>query len=89
MATFIEEGKRQRRLIYILLTTLIITAITLWWGFLRQPVQVSEEEVLEFLKPVEIDETLLESPVLKGLEQFQDILPFDTGLGRENPFIPY
>ena len=92
MATFIEERKKQRRLLYILFTSLIITAIVLWWGFWRKPAPVIEQVKtgnLEFLKPVEIDMTLLENPILRALEPFEGLSPFEGGRGRENPFIPY
>lgn len=91
VVTFIEEKKKQKRLIYLLLAVLIITGFILWQGFFKKPPSVIEEPsaaALNFEK-AEIDFTLLENPILKELQPFERIEPFEEKVGRENPFLPY
>lgn len=89
MVTFIEEKKKQKRLIYIMAVALLITFFVLWQGFLRQSGVIPKEGVMPVeLKKVEIDFAILESPVLKGLSDFEPISQFEEKIGRENPFLP-
>ncbi|TSC75966.1 MAG: hypothetical protein G01um101430_136 [Parcubacteria group bacterium Gr01-1014_30] len=91
MATFIEEKKKQRRLVYILIALTTITAFVLWYGFIRRPLsQPLEIAVFPALLGVaQIDFSVLENPILQQLRPFEEVTPFDGVLGRENPFIPY
>lgn len=90
MVDFIQEKKKQKRLVYIMTAVLLITFLVIWFGFLRKP-EVSAPKPssagLEFEK-VEIDFSLLESPVLRELKDFEAIPQFEGDLGRENPFLP-
>jgi hypothetical protein len=92
MATFIEERKKQKKLLYILLAVLVITTFILWYGFFRQPEQITEivkDSAFKFRRTVEINFSLLENPLLTELKQFEGIKPLEQGIGRENPLIPY
>ncbi len=40
-------------------------------------------------KSLQIDFTKLETLILKDLQPFIPIFPYEQGLGRENPFAPY
>lgn len=50
------------------------------------------EEPSAILPPqpeAEINFSVLESDILKGLEPFEKIPPLEGEVGRENPFLPY
>lgn len=93
MADFIEEKKKQKQLIYILAFVLLITAFVLWYGFGSQSTPQPEVQKapleLEFETLVEIDLSQLQNPILKELESFEEIQPFDQESGRQNPFLPF
>lgn len=90
MADFIEEKQKQKRLIYVLLLMLVITGLVLWYGFFRQAGESEEIEIgaPEFAQPLQFDFSILERPLLKQLNDFEEIEPFEGEPGRENPFIP-
>lgn len=88
---FVEERKKQKKLIYVFAAVILITLIVLWLGVLRKP-RKEEGAPLPFsaeLRRAEIDFKVLESPTMKELQPFKEILPFEGKIGRENPFIPY
>ena len=89
--TFLEERKIQKRFILILGTILLIIVLVIWRGFFVKEKPISPGEIVEPAKRVEIDFEILESPILKGLEPFEEIEPIEAGIeiGRENPFLPY
>lgn len=96
MADLITEKKKQKRLIIILLSVLVITVFVLWYGFLRQkpsldlPADQGLAPVVSgFEKLVEIDLKFLEGSVLKELRPFEEIKQFEGSSGRQNPFIPF
>lgn len=87
--TFIEERKKQKKLIWILIIVVFITLIIGWQGFLKKPsLQVIERPVLEF-KQIKINFQVLEKPILEELQPFEKIKPFERTPGRENPFLSY
>jgi len=88
---FVEERKKQKKLIYVFAAVILITLIVLWLGVLRKP-RKEEGAPLPFsaeLRRAEIDFKVLESPTMKELQPFKEILPFEGKIGRENPFLPY
>lgn len=93
MVDFIEQEQRQKRLIYVFLVLLLITAFVLWYGFFRQPRELSEQQTFvqqaEFSKLLQIDLSVLESPFLKQLKAFEKVKPYKGQVGRENPFAPF
>lgn len=90
--TFIEERKRQKKLIWILTVVVLITIIVLWQGFFKKPKEievVSPKRVIPEFREVKINFQILETPLLKELQPFEKIKPFEGEIGRENPFLPY
>ncbi len=89
--TFTQEKKKQKNLIYVFGAVILITLTVLWLGFFRQPAGKTEQ-VSPFsgnLKNTEIDFNVLENPLLKELQAFKQISPFEGTTTRENPFLPY
>jgi len=97
--TFLEERKIQKRFILILGIILLIIALVIWQGFFVKEKSIWEAgEVLKPAKKIEINFEILKSPVLKGLEPFEEIKTYEEEIsegvvtekiGRENPFLPY
>lgn len=88
--TFIEERKKQQKLIWILVTVVLIAALVVWYGFLRKPsFAPSGGLVPASQNRAAIDFKILDSPILKELQPFEVIKPFEGQTGRENPFLPY
>lgn len=89
--TFLEERKIQKRFILILGIILLIIVLVVWQGFFVKEKPILPGEIGKPSKKVEIDFEILESPILKGLQSFEEIKPIEAGIkiGRENPFAPY
>ena len=89
--TFIEERKKQKKLLMILGFLIVITLVVLVQGLVKRIPRSSMigKEIFPTFKKIEIDFTLLESNNLKDLEPFEEIKPFEGKIGRENPFLPY
>jgi hypothetical protein len=89
--TLLEERRVQKRFILILVIILLIIVLVIWQGFFVEEKPVSPGEIVRPSKKIEIDFEILESPVVKGLEPFEEIGPIEAGIeiGRENPFVPY
>lgn len=90
---FKKQVKRQKTLIYIFSTVIIITGIVLWVGFLK-PEKIPEEEIFLPTLPVrevEINWDVLKNPFLEKLQTFEGIpsLSPEEEIGRQNPFTPY
>lgn len=89
--TFVEERKKQKKLIYIFWAVILITGLVLWQGVLKKPARKTEEvqaPAAEFGK-AEINFKTLENPALRELQPFKKIEPFGEKIGRDNPFLPY
>lgn len=96
--TFLEKRKIQRYYIIIFGIILLVTTLVIWRGFFVKEKPIFLEEVTKPLKKVEIDFNILENPILKELQPFEEIEPFREviveeeiieKIGRENPFAPY
>jgi len=96
--TFLEERKIQKYFVYILGIILLIIVLIIWQGFFVEEKPISPGEIVKPNKSIEIDFEILESPILKGLQPFEEIEPFKEvivegevikKIGRENPFVPY
>jgi len=88
--TFIEQRKKQKKLIWVLAAVVIITAVVVWYSFLRKPSSGPGSELTApAYQRAEIDFKILDNPVLDELKTFEDIKPFEGQEGRENPFLPY
>ncbi len=87
---FIQERKKQKYLIAIVLAVFVITGVILWFGYFRKPEPVLEEvPPLIGVKEIKIDFSVLENPFLQQLQPFEQVSPFEGEIGRENPFLPY
>jgi len=86
--TFLQQRKKQKRLIFVLLAVIILIFIVVWRGFLVKTKPVLVPIISEPPK-IEINFEVLKSPILKELQPFEEINPFEEEIGRENPFIPY
>jgi len=88
---YTEQRKKQKKLIFILVFLVLATFFVVWQGFFKGPSSKNKgTEASAFMfKKIEIDFKVLENPILKKLEDFTKILPFEQPKGRENPFLPY
>lgn len=85
---FVREKKKQKYLILILGIILLITGIILWLGFFREK-KLAPSAIVIPPREIRINFGLLESPVLKELQSFEEIFLFEAEPGRENPFLVY
>lgn len=87
--TFLQQEKRQKYLILILVGVILLTFFVVWRGFLFKPKAVLAPTISE-PPEIEINFQTLKSPLLKELQPYQEIEPLlEEEMGRENPFIPY
>jgi len=88
--TFVEERKKQKKLLIIFGFLIAITVVILaQWLLKRIPLSfMTGGQIPPTFKKIEIDLTILESNNLKDLEPFEEIKPFEGKIGRENPFLP-
>jgi len=88
--TFLEQRKRLKSLVLILVGVLLVVAIIIWRGFFTKPSStVTPETSLKSFQEVSINFQVLESPILEELQLFEKTSPFEGEVGRKNPFIPY
>ncbi|XOB40284.1 MAG: hypothetical protein ACKKMR_03175 [Candidatus Nealsonbacteria bacterium] len=86
--TFQEQLKKQKNLVFIFLSLVLVTVFIIWWGYYYVGEEPREELILKHFKKIEIDFELLENPLLDQLQPIEKIPPFEGEVGRENPFIP-
>ncbi len=88
--TFLQAKKRQRYLLLILVLIVFAILIIVWQGFLKGK-EAPVTPVASLLAPekITIDWQILEDPRVAALQTFEQILPFEDKVGRENPFILY
>lgn len=99
---YVQKKKTQRNLILVFSAVCLITAFVVWRGFFKEETGSSEEGGLLLPRQeARLDFEILKSPLLKALQLFPDIQPFEEStttegraiikeeLGRENPFMPY
>lgn len=84
----LEKKERQRILALVFVILLFLTFLVIFFGIpggkkVRAPI-VSPLKV----KKVEINFGILENPLLKELQIFEEI-SFPEEKGRDNPFLPY
>jgi len=89
--TFVEERKKQKKLLLVFGFVVAITVVVLVQGLVKRipPSPITGREIIPTFKKIEIDFTILENNNLKDLEPFEEIKPFEGKIGRENPFLPY
>ena len=85
--TLFNKEKKRQYLYWILLV--VILAGTIWLGrnYLVKPVPPPVQPPKK--KTVEINLAILDSEAVRNLQPFEEILPFEDEVGRENPFLPY
>lgn len=86
--TFSQPRKRQKYLILVLIL-LIFLFLFLKFFMLKPKIERPEEVITKKPPLIEIDFSVLENPILKKLEIFEEIPPLEKEFGRENPFTPY
>ncbi len=91
MVTFIEERKKQKRLILVFVGTLLITILILWWGYFRKEKVTFPKGEGEAIPPtkIEINFEIMEKLRNLKLSPFEEIKTFEGETGRKNPFLPY
>lgn len=85
----LEQRKRLRKLIPILVVTILITVLNFWRGFWSKPEIPSPNIPQTQAKRVEIDWGVVKSQDLDNLDLFQGIPELEKEAGRKNPFEPY
>lgn len=93
---FIQERKKQKSLIIVLVAVLAATIIVIWQGFSKEEeADFSIENFIPVQREIKINFEILGSEVLKNMQLFTPIEPLQKAtstqgsVGRENPFIPY
>jgi hypothetical protein len=98
---FTKQKRSQRVLIIFSVLMILVSAIVLWWAFLREEAPyVPSEIALPPAKSIEINFEALEKA--KEFQPFTEIQPLQEvapvegedgspgiTIGRENPFLPY
>lgn len=91
--TFLQEKKKQKYLIYVLIMVFFAIFLTIWFGYFRKPPIIPEEiaptETAKSWQKIEINFKILEDPLFQDLKAFEKIPAFEGEVGRENPFIPF
>jgi len=87
--TFIKERKRQKFLTLIALGAVAVAFIIFWFGYFKKekPLPPSTTPIAAY-REIQIDLNVLGSPLLKQFQPFEKILPYEDGMGRDNPFLP-
>jgi len=91
----LEQKKRQKILIGILIVVIIITIFVWYSNFQKGPSVVKEQAAIsplvseKRLKDIELELNVLDSSLFKSLKS-HGVLPITVGeTGRQNPFEPY
>ncbi len=99
--SFIQKQKKQKYLSFVLIAIIVIMGFVVWFGYFQtsQPKLLSGTAQTKVIKKIEIDFSVLKSPILKILEPFDEIGSYQAAtsaeyalpekVGRDNPFIPF
>ncbi len=87
--TFLQAKKRQKNLMLILALAILAISLIIWFSFLRNEAPPSAPTPVPAQLEIKIDWSTLEDPQLGSLQVFEEVLPFEDEIGRENPFTPY
>jgi len=79
--------RKQKYLVPLLTLVAFATIFFGWYSFFFKP----KPQILPPPPPkeIKINFQVLETPILKEFQLFEEILPFEGEIGRENPFVPY
>jgi len=86
--TFIEAKQRQKKLIWVLAILIFVILFIFAQGFFKKSI-IKEIQMPVKTKKVTINFKILENPIFKNLQPYEEIKAFEGTLGRENPFFPY
>jgi hypothetical protein len=86
---YITEKKRQRLFIVVFILVTLTTIFVLWQFYFKKQKPPLVKKEIPVGKKIVIDFTVLENPLLKELQIFEEIKPFKETLGRKTPFLPY
>jgi ABC-type nitrate/sulfonate/bicarbonate transport system permease component len=88
--TFLEEKKKQRKFLLILVGLIILGILIFFWSFLSKPHSKPETIFPNFsVQRVEINWEVLKNAAIESLQSFEEITPSQEKVGRTNPFISY
>lgn len=87
---FLQEQKKQEKLLLVFIGVVLIILLVIWWGFFKKSIPSSHVSVpgVESSK-IEINFEVLKNSILQEFVPFDEILPLEGEVGRENPFVPY
>lgn len=89
---YIREKKKQRYLLLVFGVVIVVTLAVVWFGFLQDKVtffkaQTPAPSPFASRNIIQIDFDFLEGSLLKEMDVFNEVSPYEGGIGRENPFI--
>lgn len=89
--TFLEQRKKQQKLLPVLVGILMLILFIVWWGFLREETisPVFEGSVPAVQQKVGIDFDFLRNLNPEDFYTFEKVPPLEEEVGKENPFIPF
>jgi flagellar basal body-associated protein FliL len=85
--TFIEPKRQRQYLILLLVVIVLVVSFLVWNYFLAKPASPVSKPTPP--AEIKINFEILKNPILEELQPFEEIPPFEEGIGRENPFTPY
>jgi hypothetical protein len=80
--------KKQKYLTYVLGACILGIILVLWYRS-HPNSQTTQIMIPKAPQEIRVNFGVLENPILKELEPFAEIPPFEGTVGRENPFNPY
>jgi hypothetical protein len=86
---FKEKLKTQQFLVFLLFVFIIVAIFFIGQRLVIKKILPEEVVVPQPIGKIEIDFETLKSPLLENLQPIEKIIPLETGIGRENPFLPY
>lgn len=87
--TFSEGTKRKNYLVLILGILILILVLIFAWRIFSIQIAKRSATIIQKSPEIKINLEILESPILKDFQPFEEIKPFEESVGRENPFLPY
>ena len=84
--TSFQENKKQKYLFFLLGIAILGVLFFVWYKYLYKP---KPSLNVPPPKTIDINFETLKNPILKELQLFEEIAPFEDQIGRENPFAPY
>lgn len=88
--TFLEQKKKQQKLVLLLAGLIALAALIFLWSFLSKPKPQAETLFPDFSsQKLQINWDILTNEAIEGLQAFEEISPSQEEAGRANPFISY